>query len=266
MKKAGVGTLAPYGAMFRISFKNTFAYRASVLTGIVGSLFSVVAQVAVWRWVFRQDQALTLYMTRYVIISQVLGLLLGNTITGRIGDRVYRGDLAVDLIRPGSPMAVLWSASFGESVSSVVIRGLPVLVVFSPAFLAAGIPVVRVALFLSILLLSFVLANEMFILLGYLSLVVLEVWPFVRLLNDTIRLLAGAVIPLAFFPSFLGKVAAVLPFQYLYSLPVRALLEDFPPGELLQSVVVMGGWITVLAVLSRLVSNAAVRRIVVQGG
>ena len=57
MKMSGIANLAPYGAMFRISFKNTFAYRASVLTGIVGSLFSVVAQIAVWRWVFRQDQA-----------------------------------------------------------------------------------------------------------------------------------------------------------------------------------------------------------------
>jgi ABC-2 type transport system permease protein len=252
--------------MFRISFKNTFAYRASVLTGVVGSLFSVVAQIAVWRWVFRQDDVMTLYMTRYVIVTQVLGILLGNAITGRIGDRVYRGDLAVDLIRPGSPMALLGSASFGESISGVVIRGLPVLVVFSPAFLAAGVSLVRVLLFLCILLLSLVLANEMFILLGYLSLVVLEVWPFVRLLNDTIRLLAGAVIPLAFFPPFLGKMAAILPFQYLYSFPVRALLEDLPRAELFPSLAVMGGWIAALAVLVRLVSGAAVRRIVVQGG
>jgi ABC-2 type transport system permease protein len=266
VKSPSGGFLAPYRAMFHISFKSSFAYRSSILTRIVGSVFTVVAQIAVWTFVFRRDPAMVGYMTRYVVVSQALGMLLDNNVTRRIGTRVASGDFAIDLIKPASSVAALWSASFGETASALLTQALPVLLAFSPALLGAGIPVTRLPLFILLAVLALALSSLMFVLLGYLSFVVLEVWPFVRLLNDTIRLLAGAVIPLSFFPPFLRSVAGVLPFQYLYSLPLRSLLEDLPRAETLRCLFVMGAWIAGLALLTRAVAASAVRRIVVQGG
>lgn len=54
-------TLAPYRALFGIAFKNSFAYRTAVLTGVVGSLFLVLTQIAVWTYVFRRDPAMVRY-------------------------------------------------------------------------------------------------------------------------------------------------------------------------------------------------------------
>jgi ABC-2 type transport system permease protein len=260
------GFLAPYRAMFRISFKSSFAYRSAILTGIAGSVFTVIAQIAVWMFVFRRDAAMVGYMTRYVVVSQALGMLLDNNVTRRIGARVASGDFAIDLIKPASSVAALWSASFGETAAELLTRALPVLLAFSPALFGAGIPAARLPLFLLLSVLALVLASLMFVLLGYLSFVVLEVWPFVRLLNDTIRLLAGAVIPLSFFPPFLRSIAGALPFQYLYSLPLRSLLEEIPRAEIVQSMGVMGAWIAGLALLTRAAAASALRRIVVQGG
>ena len=59
----------------------------------------------------------------------------------------------------------------------------------------------------------------------FLSFYFYEIWPFKRLMNDTIRFFSGAFIPLSLFPKWLKGITDILPFRYLYSFPIEIILS-----------------------------------------
>jgi hypothetical protein len=41
-----------FWALLKIAFKNTFTYRTSVLVGFSGSILVILAQIAIWTYIF----------------------------------------------------------------------------------------------------------------------------------------------------------------------------------------------------------------------
>ena len=124
----------------------------------------------------------------------------------------------------------------------------------------------RIALALALAALGFLLAQLVYLHFAYLSFLLLGIGPVVRIFDSLTFILSGAVVPLAFFPAPLAAVASWLPFGYLYSLPIRALLGDLAPGELGTALAGLAGWIAVLSLALAFFSRRAVRHAVVQGG
>jgi ABC-type uncharacterized transport system permease subunit len=72
-----------YLAFFKIAFKNAFAYKISVFMNLFGTIVSIIAQLALWFFVFKNDSEMMNYMMLYVIISKILGVFyMNNIITG----------------------------------------------------------------------------------------------------------------------------------------------------------------------------------------
>lgn len=234
--------------------------------GLFGSIFSIVAQIAVWSFVFNQNYNMIQYMIQYVIISRVLSILYENRITAMIGDKITTGDFAIDLIKPANPVLTFWSTSLGAVLASLLIKGTPILLIFSPMLFYLKLTLSKIILFILFCSMGFVLSNLIYILVGYLAFIVLEVWPFRRLVDDTIKLLSGAVVPLTFFPDWLSILAKLAPFHFMYSLPIRILLEDLPRNELMLDFVVLLAWNFVFLLGLRLVYRLAVKYSIVQGG
>src|SRR6476660_6078419 len=109
-RTSGVSTLWAFVAM---SFKTTFAYRSSVFIGILGSLFSVLVQIAIWSYIFQTDPSMIRYMIAYVVVAQLLGQVYVDQLSVRIGDKIKTGDLAVDLIKPLNAILIYWSTALG---------------------------------------------------------------------------------------------------------------------------------------------------------
>jgi ABC-2 type transport system permease protein len=103
-------------------------------------------------------------------------------------------------------------------------------------------------------------------LVGYFSFVIINIHPYVRLIDDTIRLFSGAVIPLAFFPSWLAVIAKAMPFHFMYSFPIRLLLEKLPSEEIYSCFLLMVIWIIALSIALRFAFFAAVKKCILQGG
>jgi len=258
--------LSNWQAFFIISFKNTFAYKSSVVIGVFGSMFTLFVQIALWNFIFKGNSNMIEYMTCYVIISTILGILYTNNISSLIGDKVTSGDFVIDLIKPISPLAVFWSTSFGEIIANVLNRGIPVLIVFFPVLLTIQFNFQKGLLFLIASLMGFIVGSLIYILVGYISFIVLEIWPYIRLVNDTIRLLSGAIIPIAFFPMGIASIARATPFYFMYTFPIRLLLEELPLNEVYLNFFIMAVWIIVIGFVLRIVSNIAIKHCVVQGG
>jgi ABC-2 type transport system permease protein len=255
-----------YAGFLTTSFRAAFAYRAWVVTQLVRNVISVLVQIALWRWVFRNDPDQIRFMSAYVVASQLLGIVMRNGTSYLVANRVVTGDFAFDLLKPVSVLLSYEATALGQTLAALLTRGAPLLVGFGWAFFGLGVSVGRIALALALAALGFLFAQLVYLHFAYLSFLLLGIGPVVRIFDSLAFILSGAVVPLAFFPAPLAAVASWLPFSYLYSLPIRALLGDLGAPETGTAVAALACWIVVLALALALFSRRAVRHAVVQGG
>jgi ABC-2 type transport system permease protein len=218
-----------------------------------------------WRFLYRNDADMISYMTKYTIVSNIVAMFYARGIAGRIGDKVATGAFVTDLIRPINLFTMSWQMELAGICAKLLMRGLPVIIVYLPLLITnAGyynIPAVLLAITLGQIL--FLL---MYSLLGVSAFILIEIWPFGRLLDDTIRLLGGGFIPLAILPAFLGSIAYALPFRFLYSFPLELLFNKADMSKVFENFAILFIWIVVFGVLNILMYRQALNKAVVQGG
>lgn len=253
---------------FLMSFKNSIVYRSSVIFSIIGSIIWMLISMALWTFVYQHDAAQIHYMITYVILSQIIGMFYSGGMSDAIAGKVHSGDFALDLIRPVNFLVIEYGRLLGTICSSILLRGIPVVLVFLPVLIrnAPFHSVGYIACAVLAVILSHFLYIVIYSLIGFMSFTLFEVWPFNRLMNDTIRLLSGSFIPLALFPDWLGGIAKALPFRFMYSFPIELMIGDVPPTEIGQNFAILVLWLAGLGALLMLTYKRSVNRCVVQGG
>lgn len=253
---------------FWISFKNAFAYRVQVVFGVISAFFIVWTTIALWNYVYIGDKDMQANMVIYTILANLIGLCYSNVITELIADKVYKGTFAVDLLRPVSFIKINFLQALGTMMAKVAVKGIPLSLIL---FIIYRNYLYRIRVeYLGIALLALgcaiLLYMEIYAIIGFMAFRLYEVWPFTRLMNDTIRLLAGSFIPLQLFPGALQKVAYCLPFRYLYSFPIELLLYEKIDENIVSNFMIMLVWILIFGILLGFVYQNAIRKSVVQGG
>jgi ABC-2 type transport system permease protein len=218
-----------------------------------------------WRYLYRETPDMVSYMTKYTIVSNIVGMFYARGIAGRIGGKVSSGAFVTDLIRPINIFTMSWQMEIADICSNFFLRGLPVILVYSP-FLVMNAGYYNVPAVLLAIVLGHILFLLIYALLGFSAFILIEIWPFGRLLDDTIRLLAGGFIPLSILPGFLRTFAYTLPFRFLYSFPLELLFGTADMGVLFQNFTILVVWICIFAMLNIMMYRLALRKAVVQGG
>ena len=207
------------------------------------------------------------YMILYVIISNIIGMFYSERMCEQIGRKVANGSFALELIRPVNFIYLGYMRMVGNIVANIIMRGIPVILLFSPLIIinADMVHWEFIGLFAVVVMLGHFLYTILYALIGFMAFICFEVWTFQRLLRDTIRFLSGSFIPIALFPDWLEKVSRYMPFRYLYSLPIQILLGETTDG-VFASIGIMVLWIAVLLGVLALLYRRAVNAFVVQGG
>jgi ABC-2 type transport system permease protein len=249
---------------FVISLKRALAYRWSALFSAAGPVLLIAINVMLWRYLYGRRIDMLVYMTKYTIIANIISILYPDGISERIGSRVRNGSFVIDLMRPVNFFVMAWQQELADICSRLLLKGAVVMLVYAPLLIenAGYYNILQV-------LIALVLGHVLFLLIyslpGFSSFVLIEIWPFGRLLDDTIRLLGGGFIPLAILPGGLRFIAEIMPFKYVYSFPLRLLFNDLGDGESLLNFTVLGVWITFFH-SSISLYRSALRKITVQGG
>jgi ABC-2 type transport system permease protein len=179
-------------------------------------------------------------------------------------ERIRSGDVSIDLHRPADLQGWWLADDLGRAGFALISRGVPPMLggalVFSlrwpsPATWAAF----AVAAFLAVLVsfgLRYLVSMAVFWLhddrgINAISLV-------------TTMFLSGMIVPLVVFPGWLGGVANVLPWTALIQSPADVFLGK--RTDLLAVYAFQAGWAAALLGVGRLVTLAARRRLVINGG
>lgn len=255
-------------SVFKISLKNAFVYRGSVIFNIIGSICKIFIAIALWRYVYSYDTEKTNYMILYVILSNIISMFYSRNMCNEIGEKVANGTFAIELIRPVNFVFLSYMKMVGQIIADIAMKGFPAIVCFSPLIIKhfSLIHEESMVIFFVVILLDHILFSVLYALIGFMAFICMEVWPFERLMADTIRFLSGSFLPLTLFPKWLRTVANFLPFSYLYSFPIDLLLGQPSQSEITTNVMMLCGWIVALVIVFCLLFRRAVNAFVVQGG
>ena len=249
----------------RITFKNTLAYRWNVFFSLLGSITVIAVNLLLWQFLYRDDPAMVSYMVKYVVLANFITLFYSQDMCWVLGDKVRDGSFATDLIKPVNIFFMSWQVVLGEMLSNFVVRGIPTILVYV-GFLIANPGYHNIVWALLAVVLGHILYLLMYSLVGFATFVVIESWTFWRLLTETIKLFAGAFVPLAIMPGWLHSVAMALPFRFLFSFPLELLLGTADMSQLPANFLTMLLWIAAFSVFNILAYKGALRKTVIQGG
>ncbi len=260
---------APYLEFAKKAFAREATYRIEVFSEIGSLVLRVYLVRSLWTALYLQNAApinLPLHaMITYATVALLMSLILEVDGTRLIRDKIRDGSIATDLMKPISVPFYLFSDGFGRTAlhAFTIIPSL----LLALLLVRIDVPPVPVLLWFS---LSFAIGYCVNFLLNFLMNAVafwtIESFAAQLIVRWTSDLLSGSIIPLTFFPSFLGRLVFALPFAAIYSTPLLIYVGVASPADYTRMVGVQLAWLALFGVISYATWRAAERRIVVQGG
>ena len=259
-----------YLEVARRAFQRQLTYRIATLAGlftnaVFGVFFSSVYIAFYAGAGGRPVAGFTLpEMLAYVWIGQGLIMLVYLWGWWEIAVSVQTGDVVSDLMKPMDYQLYWLSRDLGRAACHSLIR-------FLPTF-ALGLLLFDVALpagwdrwlgFGVSLALAVLVSFGWRFLLNLTSFWVLDVRGTNMMAILILNFFSGLLVPLAFFPDWLRRIAEWLPFRAIVMLPVEVYLGQRP---IVSALGIQLGWAAALWLLGQLVLQRAVRKVEVQGG
>lgn len=264
-----------YISYFKLKFKTGLQYRAAALAGISTQFFFGFVYVSIYI-AFYESGSSNLPMELSELVSYVwLGQSFFALIYLWYKDKeilnlIKKGDIVYELCRP-LDLYLMWAVKIlGERLSNVVLRFIPVvliaLILPSPYNLDLSITPLRLLLFIIAIILASILMTVLTLFYHLLCLYTVDEKGIVSMLMIVSDFLSGLVLPIPFFPKYLQNISNILPFRYISDFPFRLYIGNINNNEILMGIIIQIIWILILIFIGRLITNKALKKVVIGGG
>jgi ABC-2 type transport system permease protein len=257
-----------YWRVARTAFRRHATYRAATLASVVENSVVSMLRAFVYLAVVHQRGVIRgLTPQQAVTFAFIAGAIeAGFRVTAdtEIDERIRTGDIVTDLYRPADFQSWWFANEAGRASFMLVARGLPPFL-FGLAVFDLLLPrsVVSVLLFAASLALAFVISFAYRFLVSLSGFWMIDTRGVNSLAAGVLTVASGALLPLALFPTALGRVLRALPFASIIQTPFDIFAGNRAAAPLLLA---QAAWAVALVVIGRVVLARAVARVVVQGG
>lgn len=266
-----MSTIGVYGYVIRTRIIRSLAYKFDVYGNILMQTIIMTANAFFWRALYGNSQvsaeASADDMLTYTVVSAAISIILSTNVERRITQSVQKGSIAIDMLRPVNIFGVFFAEDIGALIALVFQNLLPVLAI---GCLVARPPVPAsasaFALFLVSLCMAFFINWLLAVIFGMWSFRVVNMDALIQVKKHLIRLLSGSIIPIWFFPKGLRAVLELLPFAYLYQLPLDFFIGHYDTRSAARGLAVQVFWLIFLWLVFLFLQKRVTRRLLVQGG
>jgi viologen exporter family transport system permease protein len=246
------------------------AYPAATVAGVFTNTIFGFLQAYILLAVYRHRTDVGGYSpadsVTYVWLVQALLMTVQVFGWQELALRIRDGSIATDLSRPLDPLRYWLSFDLGRAPYHFLYRGVAPFVVGALVFqLHYPSPLDALAFAVSVVL-AIVVSLGFRFLYNLPAFWLLDIRGVVILVLSVNLFFSGAIVPLAYFPSWLGHLAQALPFAAILQTPVDIWLGKHHGRELAGVLALQVLWAVVLLAASRFVLARATRKLVVQGG
>ncbi|NUR89392.1 MAG: hypothetical protein HOY71_35355 [Nonomuraea sp.] len=251
--------------MTRIGFRLALAYRSNIIMTCVTLVAQVFLLRMIWTSVYgsRPSAAgLTLEaLLAYLTLANLQGFATQTLVSRIVHQRVRGGTVFFDLARPVGFLRQMAAFQVGNTLGGLLLLAPVVPVVLLVGSVTAP---VNGPGYVVTLLLGYVIAVQLALLISLIAFWTMEIGAVSLLYRLVSQFFAGTMVPLAFFPGFLGVLAEILPFKYMGYVPAAVYVGHI--SDLWGPVAVEVAWIAGLWAVLALTWSRARRRVVIQGG
>lgn len=260
-----------YWEVCRRGYRRFATYRAATFAGVFTNTVFGFLRAYVLVAVFTTTDSIGGYdladSLTYVFLGQALIMTIYLWGWWDIALAIRSGDIVTDLSRPFDFQAYWLSLDLGRALYHFLFRGVPPFVVgmiafdlrlpSDPATWAFFAVSVALAVCVSFAI-RFIINLSAFWLLDYrgVGTIVTGIW----------TILSGFAVPVAFFPGWLKAIANATPFVSIVQAPIDVFLEKHSGPDLAMVLAIQLAWAVGLLFAGRLMLQAAMRKVVTQGG
>ena len=264
-----------YLSFFRLRFSMGLQYRTAALAGIVTQFFWGFMEIMVFRAFYEaepeQFPVAFEAMVSYVWLQQAfLAFFAVWMLNGEIYNTIMEGNIAYELCRPIRIYDMWFSKEAANRMARAVLRCFPILLVAvflpEPFRLLAPASFLHFGLFLLTMLLGLWVTVAFCVLIYITAFFTISPIGLCMLFTSITELLAGAIIPLPFFPERIQRVLELLPFASMQNVALRIYSGSMSTPEMERAILLQGIWLVTLTLTGKMVCNAAEKKVTIQGG
>lgn len=268
----------------KVTFQEGLTYRTQFLADVSVGCVYLLSFYYLWHAIYAGRAEIAgislASMVAYTLVSMLIGFIVRQDVNITIGEKVYGGDIAVELTKPISYQLVVLYTAVGQALFNLFFKGVPVFILFG-YLLDIAIPFEPTRLLLAALscMLGFAMYFLIDLSLGCVSFWITQTFGVNQFKNVFMAFCAGSIMPLDFYPAFLRDVLAIMPFKGCFYSPLAiylgvspqenalydGLLAHVPNYELLL-IIEQLTWILIVLGLSQVLWKKALRKIVILGG
>lgn len=262
-------TLRALPTLLRIGVAETVAYRAEFLVWVLTTTQPLI-MLGLWTSVADEgpfgnysSQKFVAYFLATLIIRQ----LTGNWVAWQMSEEVQSGAMAMRLLRPIHPFFA-FASSHAAALPLRAVIALPLAVILlasSGASVVTGEPLQLFALIPSVAF-AWLITFALMFAIGSLAFFLTQTMSIAAMYFALFSLFSGYLMPLSLLPSWLGTLAAWLPFRAMLSVPVEILITSHTRAELVRLLAGQAAWAVGALALALAVWRAGVKRFESVGG
>lgn len=264
-----------YKSLFRIRFSNALQYRAAALAGLTTQFAFGFMYILMFSAFYRTNpNAFPMefsHLVSYVWVQQAfLALFMVWMWDSEVFEAIESGSIAYELVRPVDLYYRWFCQTCANRIARALLRCAPVLVVAfllpEPFRMTLPPDITQFLVFILSMVLSLgvVAAFSMLIFTSaFYTISSVGTRFMLFIISD---FLAGAIIPLPFFPETIRRVAELLPFAAMQNMPLRIYSGDIAGSDMYYGILLQVFWLAALFIIGRYAMNRVLKRVIVQGG
>lgn len=262
-----------YLTFIRTAFLKMLAYRLRYYTGILTYLLFVSVHYFIWQAVFRAHGGGEIngytftQMVTYVAIGWITRSFYFSNTDEEIDDLVRTGQIGIYLLRPVDLQLMMLSQAAGDCMFRLLFFAPPIAVVtllvfpvsLPPSWTDALLFALATAVgFLVLALINFII--------GMFAFWFKSIDGLIRAKYYIVQLFSGLLIPVAFFPGWLGRIVDALPLKMIAFVPLQFYLGKVPHDRAWLMLTEQLAWVLALVVSGRILWRIVLRKLTIQGG
>lgn len=260
-----------YLYVYKTQLQKTLAYRFDVYGNIVMQCIIMFATAFFWNALYREADTVQGVgvdsMLTYTVVSSMMSVLLMTNVERRVMKSVEKGTVATDMLKPIALFGIYFFEDLG-TISALFFQNLLPIFIIGSLFIQLPMPVSvpSFCLFLLSLLMAFLLNWLMAACFSMWAFTAINMDPMIQVKKHLLRLLSGSIIPMWFFPEWLARILNLLPFVYIYQLPLDIFIGKYDASVIYPRLGIQLGWICILLLFFSILQSRVTKKVLVQGG
>lgn len=260
-----------YFYVYKTRILKSLAYRFDVYGNIVMQCITMFASAFFWKALYTGQETVQGVnvedMLVYTVMSSLMSVVFMTGIERRVMQSVKKGTVATDMLKPINLFSIYFFEDLGNMTALIVQNMIPIFIIGSLC-IAVPKPVSMEAflLFFISLIMAFFINWFLAACFSMWTFTAINMDPMLQVKKHLIRLLSGSIIPMWFFPEWLSNILNLLPFVYIYQLPLDIYIGKYETAELLPRLGIQFIWTVVLFGVFQFLQSKVTKKVMVQGG